>query len=104
MSFAYQRDITVFWISANNCDSDILRNFPNDLTLTSSSELYHGDSNHDYSANRGHLDTVETTTRDGVQHMGAWSANFNNMLQHIQVGDWHTCMHASFFCMCVCFF
>ena len=67
--------------------------------MTSSSELYHGDANHDYSAARGQLDTVETTA-NGVQHMGAWSANFNNMLQNLQVGDWHTCMHA--LCVCVC--
>ncbi|XP_052081061.1 hemocytin-like [Mytilus californianus] len=68
-----------------NCISDILKTHYNDVIIRSSSELYHGDTVHDFSVSRGLIDSQEYKGSDGVTHMGSWSANFNNFRQFIEI-------------------
>ncbi|CAG2217781.1 unnamed protein product [Mytilus edulis] len=70
---------------AGNCDADILKTHYNDVIIRSSSELYHGDTVHDFSVSRGLIDAKEYSSSDGVTHMGSWSANFNNFRQFIEI-------------------
>lgn len=71
--------------NAGNCDADILKTHYNDVIIRSSSELYHGDTVHDFSVSRGLIDSKEYSSSDGVTHMGSWSANFNNFRQFIEI-------------------
>ncbi|XP_071150022.1 discoidin, CUB and LCCL domain-containing protein 2-like [Mytilus edulis] len=68
-----------------NCESDILKTHYNDVIIRSSSELYHGDAVHDFSASRGLIDSKEYSSSDGVTHMGSWSAHFNDTNQFIEI-------------------